>query len=310
MLPLPNNLLAVTLYDCTLGIWDLTTGEYRKLAGHYNSAGECYEPATDLKLSYDKKELISISDSGIKFWDIKTGDYRKELIVRGGNKVETLPNGYIAISGCSYLYNDRVLSDESNIEIWNPVTEQRITILKGYPDKYEKGIGCLQLINEGKWLASGCKDGSVKIWDITELTSNVAVKCIATIQTVCNYDSPWGIKQLRNGNLVIYLWENTVEWNVTSNECIVMDSVGSYVENLANGQLVAHNGSNDEINLLNEDFTLNKTLPYDRSNGDVRTFRLLDNGNLACEMSNNEIQILNLKKYALSSMPSTLRPYT
>jgi serine/threonine protein kinase len=312
MLALPNNLLAVTLDDGTLnnsalGICNLTTGAYRGLAGHYNPTGEYYEPVKDLKLSYDKQELISISTSGVKFWDINTGDCRKELIVKGGNKIESLPNGYIAISG--RLYYDRSFHDKSNIEIWNLATAQRITILKGYPDKYNKGISCLQLINEGKWLASGCEDGSVKIWDVTNLTSNVAGRCLATIQaTNSTYDYPWSIRQLRNKKLVICLCETTVECNLTSEKCIIMSSIGSDVEHLANGQLVVR-GDNFNINLLNEDFTLHKTLQYDRSNGDVYTFRLLDDGNLACEMSNNEIQILDLQKYALKldRMPAAPR---
>lgn len=139
--------------DQTLRIWSLETKKLiSTLTGHQDKV-------TAVAVHPDGEIIASGSeDKTVKIWSVKTGETRFTLQGHG-DKVLTVKfsqNGQLLASGGG--------ENDKTVIIWNLGEKSSIT-LKGHSDWFG-GILSVDFGSNNKFLASGSKDKTIKIWDI------------------------------------------------------------------------------------------------------------------------------------------------
>ena len=147
--------------DNTIQLWNVETGkEIHTLPGHNNSVNS-------VSFSPDGKILASGSDDKtIKLWNVETG---KEIYTLSGHNdpvqsVSFSPDGNTLASG-SGLVDEKFPGTDNTIKLWNVETRTEIRTLKGHND----AITSVSFSPEGKTLASGSNDKTIKLWHLPDL---------------------------------------------------------------------------------------------------------------------------------------------
>jgi RNA polymerase sigma factor (sigma-70 family) len=141
-------------------VWDAATGGLRgTFAGH---TGWVYTVA----FSPDGKTLASASnDRTVRLWDLATGKDR--AVLSHSCPVVSLafsPDGRVLAAGAGTYdeKRDRIIPQQGEVKLWQVATAKELPALRGQPAlAYPVAFSI-----DGKSLATGCEDGSVKLWDV------------------------------------------------------------------------------------------------------------------------------------------------
>jgi WD40 repeat protein len=144
--------------DKTIRIWNLCTGNLcRTLTGHQASVRV-------VAIASDSKTLVSGSDdSTIKLWDLQTGKLLSTLTGHTGG-IRAL-----AISpDCQYIVSG---SEDKTIKIWHFSSEEvgtvgEVPLLRQTLLGHEETIRTLAIHPDGRTIASGSDDKTIKFWRI------------------------------------------------------------------------------------------------------------------------------------------------
>ncbi|HET6247667.1 MAG TPA: WD40 repeat domain-containing protein [Tepidisphaeraceae bacterium] len=130
-----------------LRIWDVAAQKVlRSFPADYDDESVQFTP--------DGQSIIS-SGGTLKIWDSGTGEVRLEF--GGNNGISSIPcvarsrDGLLALGGF-----------DNNIQLWNTAPPTLLATLKGHTD----AIYSLAFSPDGKFLASGSPDRSIRIWDV------------------------------------------------------------------------------------------------------------------------------------------------
>jgi WD40 repeat protein len=197
--------LAVTSYDTTVRVWDVTTGKER---------GKCETPGSQALavLSPDGKTAATGGPNhahAVLLWDVATGRRRDDFGGHTGpiSAITFSPDGK-RVATCSWLRGEseirlwdaasgRLLSEftahkggvypvlfspdgkqlvsggrgDRTVRVWDAATPRELRALTGH----EAGVTCLAISPDGKRLASGDSyynrmgqyEGRVRLWDLT-----------------------------------------------------------------------------------------------------------------------------------------------
>lgn len=123
---------------------------------------------SEVMFTPDGKALVSVSqDKTICLWDVERGDLVKTIRGQIGKGPEGMlfagalsPDGKILAVGGNLSYGGD--SGYGRIRLYDLATGQHIGLLTGHEDTVES----LAFSPDGKWLASGSYDTTIKMWDV------------------------------------------------------------------------------------------------------------------------------------------------
>ena len=163
--------------DSTVRIWNAKTGkELRRLKSYIGGNSVCF--------GKDRNKLASGSGSRIEIWNLEEGDDESPRIFRHEvsccSVCSVIPDEEYSACGCrncivspegpSSICSVCFSPDEKQVAcgcgnsfiMWSLEKEEKLVILKGHTDRVR--LVCFS--KDGKKIASGAQDGTVKIWDL------------------------------------------------------------------------------------------------------------------------------------------------
>lgn len=145
----------------------------------------------------DGRVVSGSQDRSVRVWDIANGTCLRELIGHSGTVWGVLQ---LVVAGCLLS----ISSSDLVIRMWDVDTGQCTQILSGHTGH----VTCMLELSDGN-LASGCRDSSVRVWQIS------AHGCVCTRvfkgfgQVTCIVQLPGRLVGGFGWECTIYVWETT-----------------------------------------------------------------------------------------------------
>jgi len=151
-----GNLLASASQDSTVKLWNTATGE------QYASL-ENAEPVYSVSFSPKGSTLVSGSSKGsVEFWDVE-GKCRLDILK--SKALSSIKSLAFSSDGSTLAVGGDTVSDYVDakyVEIWDINEKKIIHVLDGHSDL----VYSVAFSPDGQLLASGSKDGNVKLWNV------------------------------------------------------------------------------------------------------------------------------------------------
>jgi hypothetical protein len=132
-------------------LWSIVSGkEIGQLKGHDEGVSMAFAP--------DGKTLASADRTTLRFWDLATRQERlRRIDLKGFPKQKSLawsPDGKVIAVSCT--------GQPQSLTLWEPATGAKLRQLRGH----NGNVSALVFAPDGKSLATGGDDGTVRLWDL------------------------------------------------------------------------------------------------------------------------------------------------
>jgi len=195
-------------WDKTIKLWDIVTGGWAKTLSW---SSDCYIGL--VVYSFDGEYLANITGCAIEICKMKTGEFVKILT----DESYTVNADSVAISHDSkYLacsYSDGIDHVNGIVKIFEIETAKLTKTLTGHAKK----ISSVSYTPDGKYLATGSEDSTLKVWDVG------SGKCLTTISDIIvGMQGETSIIYSPDGKVLTTLHkDNTIKlWEVASRRCV------------------------------------------------------------------------------------------
>jgi WD40 repeat protein/tRNA A-37 threonylcarbamoyl transferase component Bud32 len=167
----PNGqLVAVTMHDQTVILWNVETGEKVQVFRGHTSTVKNVAFSPDGRLVASGAGDLSRSDRGeVKVWESATG--REVFHLRSHTDpifgVAFSPDGQRLVSA----------SQDQTVKIWDVETGQEVLTLRAHADT----VRAVAFSPDGWCLATACVDGTIKLWDAASWADEKPVHLVETL---------------------------------------------------------------------------------------------------------------------------------
>jgi WD40 repeat protein len=212
--------------DDTAGIWNASTGkEIHVLRGHEGDV-------VSARFSHDDRRVVTGGKDGTaRIWDASTG---KQLHVLRGHA------GWVGSAAFSPADDLVVTTAERAVRVWNAATGEERPTLDGFRQPGSAAVFSF----DGRYVAAGTWDGTVRIWNLTTTAKPVVLEVGAGVVDVA-FDRSGKLLAAGSGDNKIRVWH----WQRKGAEPRVLSghaaAVGG-VEFSRDGRRILSNGGSDK----------------------------------------------------------------
>ena len=272
--------------DKTIKLWDAKAGALQTtLQGHSSSVNSvCFSP--------DGNTIASGSDDKtFKLWDTKTGTLKTTLTGHSRDVMSVCfsPDGNTIASG----------SWDKTIKLWDASTGRLKTTLKGnnslsllFSQGHNSLVFSVCFSPDGKTIASGSGDKSIKLWDASTGTLKTTLKDSNAVGSVC-FSPDGDTIASGSGDKGIKLWDARTGTLKTT-----LTEVGNYVTSVCfspDGNTIASVGGDKTIKLWDAKTGTLKTTLTGHISAVVSVCFSPDGQTLASGSSDNTIKFWRVK---------------
>jgi WD40 repeat protein/serine/threonine protein kinase len=155
--------LASVSGDGIVKLWDAKRLNEKQQA-HRTFRARVPGPAVNVAFSPDGRRLATGGEENtVKIWDVQTG---KELRILKGHKGEVYTLAFSPDDGGRWIAS---AGEDSTVRVWDSHTGKLVRTFRGHRGL----VSSLAFSPDAKFLVSGSRDKTVKVWDLTQLSSEV-----------------------------------------------------------------------------------------------------------------------------------------
>jgi WD domain, G-beta repeat len=203
-LPDGGQILASGGHDCVVTLWDLPSGECVALLEGHTARVRCL-------VSYAEADGIPVLASGsfdstIILWDVLEHKQIAKLASSDATVHCILALVvFTDFSGLPCLASAGSRSDGA-ILLWNPRSRTVSSVLQGHRDTI-CDICAIDGPSRTDFLASGCVDGSIRVWDLATRLTVVYLQAPSCVNSLTSFMGVDGVRMLVSGSIhVIQVW--------------------------------------------------------------------------------------------------------